>query len=150
MVAALAIVLLFQLVGEVVSRALGLPLPGPVLGMIAMVVALALSPRLGALIKPTAQGLLQHLSLLFVPAGVGVVAHLPTLASHGLALALARGAASQREARKPLSIRRCKFRMGLINDGSGSLGEAEARAPVHLCLAARQIAACVHEEKPGE
>ncbi|AOZ70326.1 hypothetical protein LPB142_14180 [Rhodobacter xanthinilyticus] len=88
MVAALAIVLLFQLVGEVVSRALGLPLPGPVLGMIAMVVALALSPRLGALIKPTAQGLLQHLSLLFVPAGVGVVAHLPTLASHGLALAL--------------------------------------------------------------
>lgn len=89
MVPALALVLAFQLVGEVVSRWAHLPLPGPVLGMVAMVGAISIVPRLGALVRPLAQGLLAHLSLLFVPAGVGVVAHLPTLAAHGPALAVA-------------------------------------------------------------
>lgn len=89
MVPALSIILLFQLVGEVVSRALHLPLPGPVLGMVAMVVAVSVSEPLRSLIRPVAQGLLGHLSLLFVPAGVGVVAHMPTLMTHGIALALA-------------------------------------------------------------
>lgn len=89
MVPALAIILLFQLVGEVLSRALSLPLPGPVLGMVGMIAALSALPKLRELIRPVAQGLLSHLSLLFVPAGVGVVAHIPTLASHGIALALA-------------------------------------------------------------
>ena len=89
MVPALAIILLFQLVGEVISRTGHLPLPGPVLGMLGMVVAVSLSGWLRDLIRPVAQGLLAHLSLLFVPAGVGVVAHLPTLAQHGPALAVA-------------------------------------------------------------
>jgi len=88
-VPALAIILLFQLVGEVISRAAHLPLPGPVLGMIGMVVAISVSTWLRELIRPVAQGLLNHLSLLFVPAGVGVVAHIPTLISHGVALAAA-------------------------------------------------------------
>jgi putative effector of murein hydrolase LrgA (UPF0299 family) len=89
MVPALAVILLFQLVGEVISRGLHLPLPGPVLGMIGMAVALSLSAGLRERVRPVAQGLLSHLSLLFVPAGVGVVAHLPTLAAHGPALAVA-------------------------------------------------------------
>ena len=89
MVAALSVILLFQLAGEVVSRAAHLPLPGPVLGMVAMVVALSLSPRLNALVRPTAQGLLQHLSLLFVPAGVGVVGHAAILGAQGGPLFLA-------------------------------------------------------------
>ncbi len=89
MVPALAIILAFQLIGEVVSRGAHLPLPGPVLGMVALVAAISLVPRLGTLVRPVAQGLLGHLSLLFVPAGVGVVAHLPTIAAHGPALAVA-------------------------------------------------------------
>jgi len=89
MVPALAIILAFQLAGEVISRAVHLPLPGPVLGMLGMVAALTASARLREMIRPVAQGLLNHLSLLFVPAGVGVVAHLPTLAAHGPALAVA-------------------------------------------------------------
>lgn len=88
MVPALSIILIFQLVGEVISRALHLPLPGPVLGMVGLVLALQMIPPLGALIRPAAQGLLANLALLFVPAGVGVVAHLPTIAAHGLALAV--------------------------------------------------------------
>ncbi|WP_406735610.1 CidA/LrgA family protein [Thioclava sp. GXIMD4215] len=88
MVAAFAFILLFQLLGEVISRGVGLPLPGPVLGMIFMLLGLFASARLRELVQPTAKGLLSHLSLLFVPVGVGVVAHLHTLTSHGLALGL--------------------------------------------------------------
>lgn len=89
MVPALAIILLFQLVGEVISRGAHLTLPGPVLGMIGMAVALSFSARLRKLIQPLAQVLLSHLSLLFVPAGVGVVAHMPTLIAHGPVVAVA-------------------------------------------------------------
>ena len=60
MLAALATLLVCQLAGEVIVRALSLPLPGPVLGM----------------------------ALLFVPAGVGVVQNLSTLGHEGLGLIL--------------------------------------------------------------
>lgn len=89
MIPALATILIFQLAGEVISRALGLPLPGPVLGMIGLVVAFLLVPKLAEMVRGTAQGLLAHLSLLFVPAGVGVVAHLSLLSEQGPAIAVA-------------------------------------------------------------
>lgn len=89
MILALTVILGFQLLGEVVSRALGLPLPGPVLGMVALVITLALLPGLADRLRPTAQGLLSNLSLLFVPAGVGIVGHLGTLRAEGPALLVA-------------------------------------------------------------
>lgn len=89
MLPALLILLSCQLMGEVLARGLGLPLPGPVLGMVLLLAGFALLPALADLVKPMAQGLLGHLSLLFVPAGVGVVGHLDRLAGQGLGLALA-------------------------------------------------------------
>ena len=89
MISALSLILAFQLVGEILSRALGLSLPGPVLGLCLLVAACILRPALANRLRPTAQGLLSHLSLFFVPAGVGVVAHLPVLREHGIGLALA-------------------------------------------------------------
>ncbi|MFP1643805.1 CidA/LrgA family protein [Pontitalea aquivivens] len=89
MIPALATILMFQLAGEVIARALDLPLPGPVLGMIGLVAAFLLAPRLAEVVRPTAQGLLAHLSLLFVPAGVGVVAHFGVLSEQGPAIAVA-------------------------------------------------------------
>lgn len=89
MIPAILVILIFQLAGEAVTRALDLPLPGPVLGMAAMLGVFLLAPRVEALVRPVAQGLLAHLSLLFVPAGVGVVAHLPLLREEGPALVLA-------------------------------------------------------------
>ncbi len=89
MIPAIALILLFQLVGEVASRALDLPLPGPVLGMVGLLGAMVAIPALGRRLRETAEGLLRHLSLLFVPAGVGVVAHLGVLAQAGPALAVA-------------------------------------------------------------
>lgn len=83
MIATIAILLTLQLAGEVAARALGLSLPGPVLGFAALFVGFLLLPRLHALMAPTARGLLAHLSLLFVPAGVGIVRHATSLMNEG-------------------------------------------------------------------
>jgi holin-like protein len=70
-----AILLVFQSIGEVISYALTLPVPGPVLGMILLFGWLAFDDRLLPIIQGTTTELLKHLSLLFVPAGVGIMVH---------------------------------------------------------------------------
>ena len=82
----ITVLLGFQLLGEVLSRLLLPALPGPVLGLVLLLVAMIALPKLAEAIRPTANGLLSHLSLLFVPAGVGVVGHLDLIAAHGVAL----------------------------------------------------------------
>ena len=89
MIPALATLLVFQLIGEALVRALSVPIPGPVVGMALLLLALVLRPSTLQTIKPTAQTLLQHLSLLFVPAGVGVMLHLQRLGNEALAIGVA-------------------------------------------------------------
>jgi len=89
MIHAVALLLVFQLAGEIAARLTGLPLPGPVLGMAGLLAAFLLFPRLYELVKPTTSGLLGHLSLLFVPAGVGIVGHLGRLGSDGAPILVA-------------------------------------------------------------
>lgn len=89
MIHALTLILACQLAGETVTRGLGLPVPGPVLGMALLFALMLCVPRIAAIVVPAGEGILRHLSLLFVPAGVGVIGHLPVLASHGVGLALA-------------------------------------------------------------
>jgi putative effector of murein hydrolase LrgA (UPF0299 family) len=89
MIPALTLLLLFQLASEALARGLGLVVPGPVIGLVLMVAALALAPRLRQAVTPTATGLLRHLSLLFVPAAVGVIQQLPRLRTEGLAIGAA-------------------------------------------------------------
>lgn len=91
MIHAIAILLSCQLAGELITRALGLPVPGPVLGLGLLLAALALWSPLAAQVAPTAGVLLAHLSLLFVPAGVGVVGHLGRLGAEAGPVALALG-----------------------------------------------------------
>ncbi len=86
MIGPIVVLLLLQLAGEVTARALGLPLPGPVLGLVFLVIAMALRPATEEFLRPVTRTLLGHLSLLFVPAGVGVVGHLDTLRESGLAI----------------------------------------------------------------
>jgi len=86
MISALTQLLIFQLAGEVVARSLGLPVPGPVLGMVFLFAALALRGGPSEELQQTGQGLLQHLSLLFVPAGTGVMVHLSRVADEWLPL----------------------------------------------------------------
>lgn len=89
MIHAITIILICQLAGETTARALGLPVPGPVLGMGLLLAGLAVSPRLQALVVPTGEAILRHLTLLFVPAGVGIVGHLDRLGAEFLPLMLA-------------------------------------------------------------
>jgi holin-like protein len=89
MLAALSALLVLQLAGEAVVRGLGLPVPGPVLGLVFMLVALRLWPGAQARVLPAAQPLLAHLSLLFVPAGTGVMLHLQRLGDEALAIGVA-------------------------------------------------------------
>jgi holin-like protein len=86
MLSALTQLLVFQLAGEVVARWLALPVPGPVLGMLFLFVALALRGGPGQELQSTSQNLLQHLSLLFVPAGTGVMLHMHRIADEWPAL----------------------------------------------------------------
>ena len=97
MLASLSLILLCQLIGEAVVRGLGLPLPGPVLGLLLLLTLLLARDRFALLargplrndgVETASKGLLAHLSLLFVPAGVGVVQKLDLLASHGVAIIL--------------------------------------------------------------
>lgn len=81
----LALLLLMQAGGEALTRALAWPLPGPVVGMMLLFVALAW-PRIRVPVAAAADVLLSHLSLLFVPVGVGVITHLDLVLEHGARL----------------------------------------------------------------
>ena len=64
------------------------PVPGPVLGMLFLFVALVLRGGPGHELQTTSGNLLQHLSLLFVPAGTGIMIHLHRVADEWLPLLL--------------------------------------------------------------
>jgi holin-like protein len=84
---ALAILLGCQLLGELLRQSLHLPLPGPLIGMFVLTLALLVggTGRTQAAAGPpawlvqTSNGLVAHMGLLFVPAGVGVIAELGLL-----------------------------------------------------------------------
>jgi holin-like protein len=121
MLGALTVLLVFQLIGEVIVQLAGLPIPGPVIGLLLLFLGLCVRGGLAMPLRDTANGILQHLSLLFVPAGVGVMVHfarvsgewLPiltaVLVSTALAIAvsalvmraLMRGASDDGEEREP-------------------------------------------------
>ncbi len=84
-----AILLTCQLVGEVITRLLRLPIPGPVLGMVILFCGLLVRGHVPHDMGVVTGELLQNLSLLFVPAGVGVMLHARLLADNLLALTLA-------------------------------------------------------------
>lgn len=79
--------LLCQSAGELVARGLDLGLPGPVVGMLLLLLALN-AEFVRAPVAAAADALLAHLSLLFVPVGVGVIAHLALVSEFGLRLLL--------------------------------------------------------------
>ena len=97
MIASLSLILLCQLAGEVFVRGLALPMPGPVIGLMLLLVLLVARDRFAVLargplqgdgVESASRGLLANLSLLFVPAGVGVVQKLDLVAEHGIAIAV--------------------------------------------------------------
>ena len=79
----------FQGIGELLARVMGVPIPGPVIGMVLLVGVLAGVPSVGERLARPALGLLNHLSLLFVPAGVGVIGLASALKDQLLAILFA-------------------------------------------------------------
>ncbi|SFX79590.1 CidA/LrgA family protein [Marinospirillum alkaliphilum] len=75
MLAGFAALLLFQLIGELLVRLTGLPVPGPVLGMALLLAGVLLLKKVPESLRQASEGLLRYLPLLFVPAGVGLINH---------------------------------------------------------------------------
>src|SRR5690349_8953139 len=90
MIRGIAALLLFQLLGESLVFLTGLPVPGPVVGLVLLFLVLLASRDLGqetqVSVEQVANGLLANLGLLFVPAGVGVVALWSVVRGQGLAI----------------------------------------------------------------
>lgn len=89
MLAFLTAIFCCQLLGELVTTATGLPVPGPVCGMAILFVGLVLRGSIPAELAAVGSGLLDNLSLLFIPAGVGVMLHARLLARDWLPLSIA-------------------------------------------------------------
>ncbi len=66
------ILLAFQLCGEALVALTGTPVPGPVIGMLLLWLALGLKGGPTPELSNTSQALIQNLSLFFLPAGVGL------------------------------------------------------------------------------
>lgn len=64
-----------QFLGELLARGLAMPVPGPVIGMLILLVGLIVRGRVPDSLRKSGEGLLRYLTLLFVPAGVGMMVH---------------------------------------------------------------------------
>lgn len=66
-------ILIFSLIGEFVSSAINLPIPGSVIGMIILFIFLELKLIHMKKFERVGEFLLDNLGILFVPAGVGIM-----------------------------------------------------------------------------
>ncbi|MGI9402301.1 MAG: CidA/LrgA family protein [Rhizobiaceae bacterium] len=73
------LILVCQLAGELLVAGTGLPLPGPVIGMVLLFGILVILGNVPENLTRTGDFLLTNLALLFVPAGVGVMVHFQLL-----------------------------------------------------------------------
>lgn len=119
MLAAITALLLCQLIGEAAVRLVDLPVPGPVLGLVLLLVVVALRRGVPASLESTAGGLLKHFSLLFVPAGVGVLQHLPRIEAEWLAIAAALLVSSVATILVTAVVMRGMIRLMKLDDSSG-------------------------------
>lgn len=89
MINTFATLLIFQTLGESLTYAFSLPVPGPVIGMVLLFCYLLVKRDAARKLAPTTLEFLKHLSLLFVPAGVGIMAHAQRVAAEWLPIAAA-------------------------------------------------------------
>jgi holin-like protein len=75
MLQGLTLIFICQLAGEALVRWLGVPVPGPVAGMVILLLGLVIAGGPPAPVRRAGTGLLSYLPLFFVPAGVGLIAH---------------------------------------------------------------------------
>ena len=86
MISGLVQILLFQSLGELISKFVLPTLPGPVIGLVLLISWLVLRKGINPELASVADGFSQYFGLLFVPAAVGVVLFLPQLKANALAI----------------------------------------------------------------
>lgn len=89
MIDGLVQILIWQGLGELISKFFIPDIPGPVIGLLLLLAFLVLKGEVNQPLGMVADTFRQHLGLLFVPASVGVVLFLPDLKTHALAVTLA-------------------------------------------------------------
>ena len=89
MLYALATLFAFNLLGEFLVRATGLPLPGALVGTLLLLLGLLFYKRLPKSLEDTAGVLLQNMMLLFIPVIAGVMQEFDHLRSEWLPFVLA-------------------------------------------------------------
>ncbi|HYF02637.1 MAG TPA: CidA/LrgA family protein [Patescibacteria group bacterium] len=73
MLQSLTIILLHLALGELISRALKIPVPGNIFGMLLLFLSLLKGFVKPAHVRPAVDLLTKNMSLFFVPAGVGLI-----------------------------------------------------------------------------
>lgn len=86
MISGLVQILLFQGLGELVSKFFLPTLPGPVIGLVLLIVWLVFRKGINDELALVADSFSRYFGLLFVPAAVGVVLFLPQLKANALAI----------------------------------------------------------------
>ena len=80
------LLLLFQFLGEMLVHFTHLPIPGPVAGMVLLLIALLVRASALQRVAPAANLLISNLVLLFFPIGVGIVLEWDRYKAYGVAL----------------------------------------------------------------
>jgi len=86
---AVTVLFVMQAAGEVLVRLTGVPLPGPLIGMLLMLVALMAYGRVPAGLRDTCHHGLKHLMLLFVPLVAGIMLYVGPLGREWIPFLLA-------------------------------------------------------------
>lgn len=89
MLSYLTLIFCCQLIGELFVTATGLPVPGPVVGMVVLFVGLLVKGSMPEDLGRIGDALIQNLSLLFIPAGVGVMLHVKLIGRDWLPISAA-------------------------------------------------------------
>lgn len=89
MVRGFALLLTMQILGELLSRWLTLPIPGNVVGMGLLLVFLSAGVVRVEWMEEAAELLLSHMALFFIPAGVGVMVYFDLIRREWLPISVA-------------------------------------------------------------
>ncbi len=90
----LTAITLFDVAGDFIQSTAGLPIPGPVIGMALLLLALIGMGTLPDGLDRAATGILSYLPMLFVPAGVGIMVHFDLIRAEWPAIAAGIGISS--------------------------------------------------------
>ena len=91
MFTAFLIIFSFLGLGELIVYFIDIPVPGNILGMILIFMALKFKFFKLEIVKPASDKLIQYLMLFFVPFGVGLLAYFDFIKAHWIVLVVAAG-----------------------------------------------------------